>query len=529
MAIDQRIVSNVQKMVDQGAPTSDIDGYLQTEGLTSNQFKNAVTQPKDISWGETAKGFAKEILPGMLIRAPAAVISNVIDPRRWADVPATIAGGVASIPGVKEGLVALGEKPEVVEQAKKPWQQFVEHKAEQLGTIPRLKHTLATTPEAPVMDIASVALPFKPSLAAKAAPTSAYAEILRAGGKAIEEASAPELAAKKAINETKDATIKQSLEAGYVIPRSKYNPSTTTSALESVGGKEATGQQAAKNNQYNTDKLAREYLGLPADTAFSKPLMDDLLKSRAEPYREAASLPSVQTQSTSGGLIKAGQTRNGRIIVDEIKDARDKSRANWKSFNSGMGSSPNEALKDALAADAEVAKLENELEDLAQRNNKPDLLNSLRQSRQELAKIHTVEKAMNPATGEINAANFKREYNKNVPLTGQAKVIADFANAFPSESRLGSNVPAPDVSKLNAVLTGAAGAAGGASGGIPGGIMSGTAAYLAPSIARKMALSKALQKLPKYEQSMVVKMMKASPKSNPLALALYEMNNQEEQ
>lgn len=35
-----RILSNVQKMIDQSAPGEDIDGYLQSEGMTPEQFKS---------------------------------------------------------------------------------------------------------------------------------------------------------------------------------------------------------------------------------------------------------------------------------------------------------------------------------------------------------------------------------------------------------------------------------------------------------------------------------------------------------
>lgn len=498
----------------------DPDAYLNTK-------KSAKPEPKDMSWSQVGRS-AIVHAPGSLITKGADIISGVINPKTWSDAAATAFGGIASIPGVKQGLVALGEKPEAVEQAKVPFQQFVEFKKQQYGSVPRLKQTIAEDPMAPVIDALSVGLPLKPSMVAKASPGNLYAQALRKGGEAIEASTAPKLAAKKAVNATRDATIKQSMEAGYTIPRSRYNPSQTTSALESIGGKEAISQEAAQRNQMVTDSLARKYLNIPEDTAFSEQLIDDLLKSRAEPYREAASLPSVRTESTAGGLVKAGQTRAGDVIVKEIKETRDIARNNWKAFNRGEGK-PTEALEAAQKADAQVAKLETELEDLAQRNNKPELLDALRQSRKELAKIHTIDKAMNPATGEINATNIKQQYNKNVPLTDEAKLIADFANSFQKESRLGSSVPSPDVSKLNAILAGGGAGAGGLIGGVPGSIIGGLTAYGAPIAARGAALSKMLQKLPSYEQNMVVKMMKASPKANPLALALYELNNQGEQ
>lgn len=41
-----RLQSNVQKMIDAGAPHEDIDGYLSSEGMTADQFKTQVSAPK---------------------------------------------------------------------------------------------------------------------------------------------------------------------------------------------------------------------------------------------------------------------------------------------------------------------------------------------------------------------------------------------------------------------------------------------------------------------------------------------------
>lgn len=55
--MDERIRSNVQKMIDQKAPPEHIDGYLQTEGLSREQFKEsaAVEEP----WYSKLGGIAK--------------------------------------------------------------------------------------------------------------------------------------------------------------------------------------------------------------------------------------------------------------------------------------------------------------------------------------------------------------------------------------------------------------------------------------------------------------------------------------
>jgi len=53
-----RVIRNVKKMISQGAPTFDIDGYLREEGLTPSQFKQIVEGP-------TVAGQAKEFLKGL--------------------------------------------------------------------------------------------------------------------------------------------------------------------------------------------------------------------------------------------------------------------------------------------------------------------------------------------------------------------------------------------------------------------------------------------------------------------------------
>ena len=44
---DPRIEGNVRKMIELGAPEADIDSYLKTEGLTAQQFRSSVIEPKE--------------------------------------------------------------------------------------------------------------------------------------------------------------------------------------------------------------------------------------------------------------------------------------------------------------------------------------------------------------------------------------------------------------------------------------------------------------------------------------------------
>lgn len=548
MGLDQRIVSNVQKMVDQKAPPSDIDGYLKQEGLTPEAFKSAVSEPADQPLYKAA-GRAVMSSAGSAVKGLGGIASAALQPRQTLRGLGDIGEGViAKVPGGKSLLTAGGETPEEIARAEQAANALGQDYKNAYGSYARAKETLATDPFRFLTDLSvGAGAAGKAATASKATKlgnvlekTSEVTNPLYAPTQGISKGTSyaeqfygkkpQDLANEKAVNATRDATIKQSLDAGYTIPRSAYNPSATTNVLESVGGKAAIGQETAKTNQANTDILARKYLGLPENTAFSKETIESLLKEKAAPYREASLLPAAQIPSTEGGMVRSTQTKTGAQLVNDIKLARDESRGLWEAYNEPGQVNRTEVLNKANVADAKLDDLESKLEQLAKANNKPDLVDEINKARVELAKVHTIEKAMNPATGEINAMNMKQQFNRNKPLTDEAKVIADFANSFPQLAREGSKVPNPDVSGTKAIL--AAMSAGGGTGayfgggmGAAGGALAAAAPFVVPPTAKAIALSKFLQKLPTYEQSTIKKMMKASPKANPLAAALYEMNN----
>lgn len=316
------------------------------------------------------------------------------------------------------------------------------------------------------------------------------------------------LAKQKAVNATKDATTEEALKTGFTIPRSMYNASFLTNRLESIAGKAATKQQAGAENQNVTNNLVRKYLGVSEDTPLSPDLLEQLRTAHAAPYREAAALPAGQVGTTStkslatGGTTQTPIVKTGEQLVNELKVAREDARAAWKA--SKMSEKPAQARQQAEALDSHVATLENQLNDLAKANNQPDLVQRLNEARQNIAKVHTIDKAMNDATGEINAQELLKMQNKNVPLTGEAKQIADFASAYPELAKPGAKIPTAGVSKseaLAALLLGGVGHA--ATGNFMGTLLSTLPLLSHP--ARAAALSKTLQKMPNYNEGMVSK------------------------
>jgi ribosomal protein L29 len=316
------------------------------------------------------------------------------------------------------------------------------------------------------------------------------------------------LAKQQAVNATKDATTLEALKAGFTIPRSMYNASFLTNRLESISGKAATKQQAGAENQKITNDLTRKYLGVSEDTPLSPDLLEQLRTAHAAPYRDASALPAGQVGTTStkslatGGTTQSPIIKTGEQLVDELKIAREDARAAWKA--SKMSEKPAQARQQAEQLDSNVATLENQLDELAKLHNQPDLVQRLNQARQNIAKVHTIDKAMNDATGEINAQELLKLQNKNTPLTGEAKQIADFASAYPEISKPGAKIPTAGVSKseaLAALLLGGVGHA--ATGNFMGTLLSTLPLLSHP--ARAAALSKTLQKMPNYNEGMVSK------------------------
>lgn len=545
---DARIVQNVQKMVDQNAPPEHINGYLASEGLTPEKFKQSVTIP-DRSLFKSGGMAVRSALPSA-VKGIGAIYEAALNPIDTVQGALDLGAGELQKILPNEVVNYINERdPEGGQRATESANAFNKNLGEAYGSWKNVKNTLATDPFRLAADL-SVATGGASSLAKTARATKLGETLSKASGivnpvaaitKPIAVAdtlllgkTAKELNDLKTANATMDATIKQSLDAGYVIPRSLYNPSAVSNTLESVGGKAATMQDAAKQNQVITNNLAKKYLGLPENIAFNKQVIKDLKISKSGPYKQAEQLPSGVVGQSSAKSLGTGQTvtkdivKDGKALVTEINEAREAAQGYWA--DAKTGSNRNESKRLAKGKDSEVANLESQLETLAQIHNLPDLVQNLRQSRVDLAKIHSIDRALNTSTGDVVAADLKSQWIKDAPLTGEAKIIAEFGDGFnTSISREGSKVPNPDVSQAKAITsllgTSSGGGLGTLLGGAPGAIIGGLAGMLAPftipPLAKSLALSKLLQKPRTYQPGV----LQSLPKANKLGLSLYQMQN----
>jgi hypothetical protein len=239
-------------------------------------------------------------------------------------------------------------------------------------------------------------------------------------------AKAPErAAAAQEANSVRDALLAQGKAEGLVFPPSASGGGIVSRSLEGLAGKAKTEQLGTVTNKSPIDRMAREELGMTADT----PLNPEALKAiraqaYADGYKPIADLPQVvgDTQllnglkqlapNATGGAIKSparqaiddevigpiasrGQWTGGELI-DDIQILREQARAN---FGAAKRSGGDSAKSDLANAQIKAADL---LEQLAERNiGKPGAVKDLRAARKLIAQTHSVEDAL--VNGSVNA------------------------------------------------------------------------------------------------------------------------------
>jgi hypothetical protein len=297
------------------------------------------------------------------------------------------------------------------------------------------------------------------------------------GGKVADAVNARQAAneVKQSLNATRDATLDEAKQAGYILPKSAVDPSFLTNRLESLAGKAALGQESAIRNQQTTNALARKALGLPGDSPITEGALSRLRNEAAEPYREVAKISPLAESA-----------------LEKLKDARQQANEYWMHYNR---TADPQSLRQARALDSQKEMLEGVIEKLATKSGKPELLQSLRAAREKIAKSYDVEKALNVATSDISAPALGRILDKGGEkrLTGELATIAKFHQAFPAFAREAERVPAAGVGKTEALAGALLGTAGNAAAGPAGLLAAGLPLLSAPT--RAALLSRPTQAL----------------------------------
>lgn len=273
-------------------------------------------------------------------------------------------------------------------------------------------------------------------------------------------------------NPTKLQTARESMDAGYVIPPNMLKPTLKNSVIESISGKQATQQFASTNNTEITEKLTRQALGIADDIPLTRGTMDDLRKTAGKAYADVS-----------------GLSPQAAADLEALKVARNEAQGWFNAYN--RSASPDDLVK-AKAARQLSDQLEAALENHAKSAGKDDLIPSLRAARKQIAKTYTVGRALNDASGTVDARVFGRLYEKGKPLSDGLETAGRFASAFPKAAMTPQQVGSPGAHNLKAGLSAALGGAGFIGAG-PLGMAAAAAPFLAPPMARSIMFSKGAQ------------------------------------
>jgi hypothetical protein len=260
-------------------------------------------------------------------------------------------------------------------------------------------------------------------------------------------------AAAQGMNQMRDQVAAEARAAGFKIPPSQTNPTLTNRLLEGTAGKITTSQHASKANEAVTQRLIAKDLGIkevtPASVAAVReragavyetlknqaPFQaDDALRAELAQIGQANKDLAVEFPSLARGnadkMIEQIASRpqfSASSTVEAIKQLRNDAKLLWR----GSESTGDPAKAAMAEANRKVADA---LEGMIERNlagSAPNLLPQFRQAREMIAKAHSVESAMNDATGFVPAQALGKQLQAGAPLTGELATIGKTAMAFP--------------------------------------------------------------------------------------------------
>ncbi len=190
----------------------------------------------------------------------------------------------------------------------------------------------------------------------------------------------------------------------------------------------------------------------------------------------------------------------------EARKARDAAKDGFRAYKR---TADPKALENAQAALETAEKIEDQIQQAVVSAGRSGLLTDLAAARQRIAKTYDYEQALNSSNGDISAPVLGRLLDQGRPLSGNAKVIADFNNSFPFATREGATVMAPGVTRAEGMTTVLSTLTGAGAGGAAGHPLIGAAAGLLPltgPLKRQILLSQPYQAaFPKYPSAQLPK------------------------
>lgn len=288
-------------------------------------------------------------------------------------------------------------------------------------------------------------------------------------------------------NYSRDRTYRNAVDNGYLILPSKMNPEAAN-MLEWAGGKASMKQAVGLRDQVNTNRLAKQGIGIAPNAPLTSEAISAARKSNYEPYEKISELFDTAQKDLAAlkkGSFTSGDYHDLQVQMDNpltvekikkletlggadiqlLKETRFKAKDEWQALAMGDPAARERAV--ALTNKAEA--IENNIEEAAKIIGDNTLLDRLKDARRKLAKIEAVDSAFNPDSGNVNAQALGL-IRKNHPdlLTDELRSIASFANAFPDHAIPAERIMAPGSGQMGAfaAASGASDVATGNAGGL---------------------------------------------------------------
>ena len=258
---------------------------------------------------------------------------------------------------------------------------------------------------------------------------------------------------------------------GYKIDPVATNPSSGMARAEGFGGVQDTRRAASVHNQQVTNRLIREELGLPEGAEISVTELSALRAVAGESYeaiRNAGRLFADKRFFDDVDRSVSGFTNAIKDFPDLAKQLGSEVQDMAKAVKMSQfdASSAVDVLKQ-LRNKADIAyrqgdnvsglayrDMANAMEDVIDRQlsrSMPEGLERFRAARQQIAKTHSVQDALDGS--DVNARNLAAQLKKGKPLSGNIKLVAEFAQDFPKIARVIKENVKP-MSRLDAALIG---------------------------------------------------------------------------
>lgn len=259
-----------------------------------------------------------------------------------------------------------------------------------------------------------------------------------------------------------EQVLRESRDAGYVVPPTTAKPTMVNKLAEGFAGKLTTAQAASIKNQEVTNNLVRKALDMQEGAPITPESLKSIRDAAGKVYEQIADagdiVPDAEYLKDLAQLgrgadeiasafpgANVGATKQISDVVDSLLQDKFSSKAALQYLRelrkqaSGNLSGMNAADPSKQALGMAQREAASTLEDLIQRHlvstGKEDLANSFGAARRAIAMSHSVENALNETTGNVIAGKLTQQMVKGKPLSGELETVARFGQAFPKAAK----------------------------------------------------------------------------------------------